>query len=215
MISRYRTVKNKRPMLDFALKGGILYIIAFVLLENRNTDIYIINTALDNAIPYCKYFIVPYMFWFIYMGLTFWYFLFKCQNQKEQKKAIYSFFTGIVVFVVISLLFPNGHNLRPADNGSGFFGFCVNLLYKVDTPTNILPSLHVFETVAALIALLHQQELKKYIWFAPTVVIIAVLITASTMFLKQHSIVDVISALLLNIICYIKFYTPVQFKEKK
>jgi len=215
MISRFKAAINKNQMLDFTVRGGILYLIAFIILENRDTDIYLISTALDNAIPYCKYFIIPYMFWFVYMGFAFWYFLFRCNNQSEQKKAVYSFFTGMVVFVIVSLLFPNGHNLRPTDTGNGFFGFCVSLLYKADTSTNILPSLHVFETVAASVALLRQKELRKHRWFAPAVLIITVLITASTMFLKQHSIVDVISALLLNIMCYIKFYTPVQIKEEK
>ena len=112
----------------------------------------------------------------------------------------------MTVFLIVSLVFPNGHELRPEPEGNSIFIYAVQALHKIDTPTNILPSMHVFVTVACSIALLRQKELKQHKGFVPVVLICSILIVLSTMFLKQHSVVDVVLALVLNVICYILFY---------
>ncbi len=215
MTDKGKICKEENPLAVFSLKGGILYLLSFLLLENRDAEYFMVNIPMDDRIPFCEYFIVPYALWFLYMAFSFWYFLFRCKDTNEQRAAIYSMFAGMLVFVVVSLIFPNGHSLRPADTGDGLFGKCVALLYMADTSTNVLPSLHVFETVAAAIGLLRQEELKKHKGFKTAVVIISVLIVLSTMFLKQHSMVDVATALMLNIVCYIIFYQQNRIKEKR
>lgn len=50
----------------------------------------------------------------------------------------------MTVFLLVSFLYPNGHELRPALELENVFQKAVWLLYQADTPTNILPSVHVF-----------------------------------------------------------------------
>lgn len=100
-------------------------------------------------------------------------------------------------------VFPNALNLRPTvfprDN---MFTDMVKVLYKTDTPTNVLPSIHVFNSIGAGIAISHSNDLKKHRWIQISAYILATLIILSTMFLKQHSVTDVIAAVTMACIIY-------------
>lgn len=78
----------------------------------------------------------------------------------------------------------------------------VKVLYKTDTPTNVLPSIHVFNSIGAVIAISHSNDLKKHRWIQISAYILATLIILSTMFLKQHSVTDVIAAVTMACIIY-------------
>lgn len=201
----YDTWKRNK-LLRIIVVYGIFYMLAFWWLESRDVQINIIHSRWDSFIPFCEYFIVPYFLWFVYIGFTIVHFLFFCREQEESKKFIYSFCVGMTVFLLVSYVYPNGHNLRPELAGDSIFIKAVRFLHWIDTPTNILPSMHVFVTVACSIALLRQQSLCSRRGFRLGVWVWCILIVLSTLFLKQHSVVDVILALLLNIACYIGFY---------
>lgn len=188
--------------------GGYLlfYTLFFLLLEQRVSKINVIITEFDKIIPFCEYFIIPYLFWFVFLIGTAIYFLFFCKDLKEVKALFYSFISGMTLFLVVSYFFPNGHTLRPVLEGENLLEKMVIILYKIDTSTNIFPSMHVFCTIAMSIALLRQQELANKILFKPAIYIISCLIILATLFLKQHSIIDIIGAILLNVICYFIFY---------
>lgn len=210
-----KKVLRENKILLFTICYFIFYLCAFAWLEQRDVSIHIVYSKLDRMIPFCEYFIIPYVFWFVYMALTIIYFVSFCKERRECKQMLYSLCLGTVVFLLISLVYPNGHNLRPELTGNGFFIRAVKRLYQIDTATNILPSLHVFGTVVGSIALLKNQAVKKQKGIVWCVRICTVLITASTMFLKQHSVVDVILAVLLNVVCYILFYKLDLIKEEE
>lgn len=69
--------------------------------------------------------------------------------------------TGMTVFLLISTLFPNGHHLRPhimpRDN---IFTQMVAALYKTDTPTNLWPSIHVYNSPGCHIAIMKSDRIK-------------------------------------------------------
>lgn len=206
LIKKFSDICKQNKLLRFTLVYGIFYIFAFFWLESRNVQINIVYSRWDSFIPFCEYFIVPYFLWFVYIAFTIVYFLFFCKEQKESERFIYSFCVGMTVFLLVSYVYPNGHNLRPELTGDSIFIKAVRFLHLVDTPTNILPSMHVFVTVDCSIALLRQQSLCSRKGFKLGVWVSSILIVLSTMFLKQHSVVDVFFALLLNIVCYIGFY---------
>ena len=67
-------------LLKFIIVYGILYIMAFFWLECREVSaIHIVSSALDERIPFCEYFIVPYYFWFVYIAITMIYIIFFCK----------------------------------------------------------------------------------------------------------------------------------------
>ncbi len=66
--------------------------------------------------------------------------------------------------------------------------------YSLDTNTNVFPSVHVVGVIDAWFAIWHTRGLKKRAWRWSTAVY-GVLIIASTVFIKQHAVIDVLAGL--------------------
>lgn len=97
--------------------------------------------------------------------------------------------------------FPNGQNLRPAEfTDPNIFTWLVGRLYHADTNTNVIPSMHVLGCMAAVFGLFRCCCTPR--WAKIGVIILTVLINASTVFIKQHSILDVIIALIVSVVLY-------------
>lgn len=178
---------------------GILYMLFFGFVENRNVKYYIIHTELDGQIPFCECFVVPYLLWFTFVAVTVLYFAFFVKSRKEYDQLMWSFCIGMTLFIVISLVFPNGQKLRPRLAGEeGFFIDLVRMVYSKDTPTNIFPSIHVYNSVVCCTAILKNEQCREKKWVVIGTIVMTVLICVSTVLIKQHSIVDLVGALLLN-----------------
>lgn len=198
---------------------AIIYVILFRIIETRNVyNFNEIRMNIDTKIPFVEYFIIPYFLWFVYMGVAIFFFMFVSTRVKDYYRYLLSLGIGMTLFLVISFVYPNGQHLRPViferDN---IFVDMVRHLYKVDTPTNIFPSIHVFNSVATFIAINHCRDLKKYKGLRIGALTLTVLIVLSTMFLKQHSVADVIAALALNSLLYATLYLPqtIALSQKK
>ena len=186
----------------------IFYLASFHWLEQRQTyGFHEIYSSFDSAIPFCEVFIIPYVLWFFYIAATVIWFMFKNDDRKEYMQLILSLGIGMTLFLFISWVYPNIHFLRPeAFPRENIFTDWVRMLYSVDTPTNILPSIHVYNSVAAWIAISRCKALKKHRFVVSGSFVLTVLIVLSTMFLKQHTVVDVISAFILNFTVYMFVY---------
>lgn len=184
------------------------YMILFKLLELREISGYhVIYSPLDSMIPFCEVFIVPYLLWFPYLFLTVLYFIFINKDKAEYYRFSLNLMLGMTIFIFVSLLYPNIQHLRPLvmprDN---IFTDAVRILYKVDTPTNILPSIHVYHSIACYIAIADAKVLRKNRFIQMGAFILMVLVVLSTMFLKQHSIIDVSMGTTLSVLGYLLFY---------
>ena len=99
-----------------------IYMVTFSYIENRDVHHYIVHTVLDEKIPFCEYFIIPYLLWFIFVAVTVLYFMFFNQNKwKECYQLMITLGIGMTLFLVISLVFPNGQDLRPVLSGNSIF----------------------------------------------------------------------------------------------
>ncbi len=183
--------KRMVPILVYML----IYLLWFHYLENRSIQIeYLIHTPLDDKIPFCKYFIIPYLFWCGYVAVASLYFLFA---DYESFRRLYLFLvTGMTLFLLISTLWPNGHDLRPVITGSGVCDRLVQNLYNRDTSTNLWPSIHTYNSLGVWYAVKNAEHLKKKKGIRILFMLISYSIVASTVLLKQHSVFDVISAFL-------------------
>ena len=93
--------------------------------------------------------------------------------------------------MTLSLLFcaivPNGTDLRPAYiYGNDIFTRTVRALWRTDTPTNVFPSIHVFNSVTLALAYHHCARLRgrKWLWVRVSADLLCVSIILSTMLLK-------------------------------
>ena len=189
----------------------LVYMPWFLYLEKHvTTQYYVIQTRLDEYIPFIEYFIVPYLLWFVFIAAAFLYFFFT--DVPAFYKMAKFMFTGMTVFLIIASIFPNGQDLRPVvferDN---IFVDMVRMLYRADTCTNVFPSLHVFNSLSVCVAVYESKGLKKHRAVCAGAYILAALIILATMFLKQHSILDVFGAFFMAYVIYQFVYAP----EKK
>ena len=189
----------------------LIYLPWFGWLERTVTSNYhVLESTWDKYIPFCEGFIIPYLLWFPYVALVITWFFFK-----EDRKSFYEMtaylYAGMTIFLVFCTLYPNGLNLRPQviprDN---IFVDMVKAIWAVDTPTNVLPSLHVFNSVACCAAVLRSEKLRRFRWVSVGTVALTVSICLATMFLKQHSVIDVVMALFMAFVLYHAIYSPVR-----
>ena len=193
----------------------LIYLPWFAYLEKTvTTHFYEIHSKIDDYIPFIEYFIVPYLLWFAYMligGL----FIFFTDKREFYKMASFGI-TGMTLFLIICTVFPNGLHLRPTTFAhDNIFVDLVRQLYATDTPTNVLPSIHVYNSITIAIAIGRSKVLKNKCWIKAASYVLAVLIILSTVFLKQHSITDVVCAFAIASAAYCVIYTPATFKTRK
>ena len=194
---------------------ALIYIPWFFYLEKHvTTEFHLIHVKLDDKIPFIEYFIVPYLLWFAYIAITIGYFMF-FEEKSEFYRLITLLFGGMTIFLIVSTVYPNGLNLRPETFArDNIFVDMVKSLYATDTSTNVLPSIHVYNSIGAYLAISHSSKLRRYRWVQISALTLTVLIVLSTMFLKQHSVVDVISGCALGSVLYILVYKPERNSER-
>ena len=199
-----KNLKNKSVGVIFGYM--IIYLAAFFWLEQTPVRHNVIRCSLDNLIPFRAEFIVPYVMWYFFVAGTVLYFLIGNESPSEYGRLVGTLATGMTIFLIISFVWPNRHYLRVEPVGDGIFNEAVRLLHQIDTSTNVFPSIHVFNTVACYLAIRNNESCRKNRLVMGGTGILTVAIVLSTMFLKQHSVVDVVGALVFNWVCYGVFY---------
>ncbi len=194
---------------------GIFYMPIFAYLESRPIErIHIIESDLDAYIPFCEYFIVPYLLWFIYIGAAVVGFMFL--ERKDYYRLCTMLGVGMTVFLFVSFIYPNGLRIRPTEFArDNMFVDLVKILHRSDTSTNVLPSIHCFNSLAVHAAVRKSQSLRKKKWICPISFVTCISVVLSTLFLKQHSVIDVIAAVLLFVAVYIPLYILADVPAKK
>ena len=172
-----------------------LFGLAFLILERFSpvTEYHPVFCGLDAYIPFLEIFLLPYLFWFAYLvGIHIY-------------TAIYdpAAFRYLMRFIIISytlttliyILYPTCQELRPdtflRDNALTRF---IAWFYTFDTHTNVCPSLHVIGSVAVACAAWNAKGLNTTGWRIAFWAA-AILISISTVFMRQHSVVDVLMAI--------------------
>lgn len=176
-----------------------------------NENYYPVYCAFDDLIPFCEYFVVPYIYWFVYLiGFLVFAFFYDVESFTRSMRFItVTYLLAIVAYV----LFPNGQDLRPvAFERNNIFSQVVAGLYRNDTNTNVCPSIHVIGSFAVMLPAWHSKYFKTRLWRI-VFGVLAVLISISTVFLKQHSIIDVLAAVPVCVLGYVVAYFDV-FRSK-
>ena len=117
----------------------VLYMISFMFVEQSEVETHLIHSLVDDRIPFCEYFIIPYVIWYFFLIGSVLYFTFFNRSNKEYYQFLGTLGVGMTIFLIISYVYPNGQNLRPELTGDSVFIQAVQFLYRIDTPTNIFP----------------------------------------------------------------------------
>lgn len=178
-----------------------LYGLTFWLLERGlKLNYHAIESAFDSRIPFCEYFVIPYYFWFVFLAAIHIYTL--LFDIPTFKKLMYFIIITYTITTLIYIVYPNKQELRPTEFArDNIFVEIVKRLYNFDTNTNVCPSLHVIGSFAVLFTTWQCDRFKKAIhqvWLITSTVLISI----STVFLKQHSVIDIIAALAVCAVAY-------------
>lgn len=176
------------------LLGWVFYFIAYFLTENLipAEKCHPVWCIVDDWIPFCEVFLIPYVFWYGLIVISLGYFLLY-DVDSFKKLQTYIIITQVAA-MILYVLFPSRQDLRPAEfPRDNLLTRGVALLYALDTNTGVCPSLHVAYSLGIASVWTKQKEAK--LWWKAFVVVAVVLICLSTAFLKQHSVVDALVAI--------------------
>ncbi len=191
---RLRRIREPEYRHLLLLLGWVGYFALYFLTENLipPEKCYPVHCRLDDLIPFCEWFLIPYVFWYALIVFSLgWFLLYNVDNFKRLQT--YIIITQVVA-MIIYISFPNRQDLRPEvfpqDN---FLTRMIGLLYQFDTNTGVCPSLHVAYSLG--IASVWIKDKEAHILWKAFVVVAVILICLSTMFIKQHSAVDAFAAI--------------------
>ena len=183
-------------VLLFVLHTGAYFVTAHVLTGHHP-----IHVALDDVIHYCKPFIVPYVLWYLYIPLLMLWAWWK--DRAVLRRQALTLLVGMLLSYIVFFAYPTVIDFRPEAVGSDVFSWICRIIYRYDTPpVNALPSLHCSETLILYLCTFTVDPFRKKKWIHAAALIMAVLICLSTMFVKQHSALDVATGLAVAVVAY-------------
>ena len=189
------------------LAGWIVYFALYLLTENLIPPerCHAVHCALDDAIPFCEFFVIPYVFWYLLVGGSLlYYFLYDVESFKNLSKFI---IVTQLVAMAVYIIWPSRQDLRPeVFPRQNVFTWAMSVIYGFDTPTGVCPSLHVGYSLGIVSAWLKTREAKP--GAKVFVVVFVVLVILSIHFIKQHSFLDVLAAIPMCFIAEVVAFQP-------
>jgi len=152
---------------------------------------------IDTQIPFVKWFIFPYISWMPVLYLSFLYLAIKHRSLYWRTLLIYNI--SVMACNVIFWLFPT-YVPRPDVVGTDLASMLVNFIYQSDAPLNCFPSIHCLTSYLLFITLkrglVTKRSVKVFMYTLLWLIII------STVFTKQHALIDVFGGILFAELTY-------------
>ena len=169
--------------------AALLFVFYVTRLALPSLTLHDLTVPLDRRIPFSPPWITVYCLSFVFwIGSGLWI----CAGEVQLAHR----FTASYVFAMllsgaIFLLWP-GTMARPEIPGSDFFSRWVGLIYRLDPPTNLCPSLHVLITYFCFRGAAQSGHIPR--WYTVFSFIFFLLVCCCVLFVKQHALVDVPAA---------------------
>jgi len=154
---------------------------------------------IDYSIPYMEIFVIPYIFGFY--GFLFLSCLFYVLSDDEFFwRFVYSLIIASSIAFTIFLLYPTKIVLRPKTMPNTFLSRLMSKYYIRDVEANSLPSAHTF--FSWVISLNLMRDLKN-VKVKISALLMAIAVSLSTLFVRQHYVLDVIAGIVVGFVSFI------------
>ena len=195
--------------------------VSFFLVEKavgNESAFWSVLLPVDRLIPFWEWAVIPYIMWYPFMIAMAFYLYFT--DARAFKRYMLYFIIGFFSTVAFCAVVPNGTaaDFRPDTDALGRSNVATwllnNFIWKNDTYTNVLPSLHVVGTIMVVFGFF-DSKLKKNKALGALVLLLAAAIIASTVFVKQHAILDVIVGAVYIAVLYVLIYVIIKRRADK
>jgi len=180
------------------------------IYSDRMPNFYLISSPIDQHIPFCEWFVIPYVLWYAYIAVVLLYTAFK--GKQEFLRANGMIMGCMFVSILICTVLPNGlaDGIRPDFEALGRDNLLIDLvkyLYSIDSPPRVvMPSMHAGVAAALFVVVAKCKALRGKFWVKLASFVLSLLICMSIVFIKQHSILDGIAGIALVIPIYFAVY---------
>ena len=189
--SAYHTI----ILLGALLWNEAVYYCARLLAGSRPH--YVLETPQDQWIPVLPWSVAVYFGCFLFWGVNYW----LCARQSREKSERFFCADAMAktICFFIFLVLPTT-NCRPEITGADLWSELLRLLYRIDAPDNLFPSIHCLVSWLCWVGVRGRTDLPKaYRWFS---FVAAIAVCLSTLTTRQHVIVDVAGGIVLAELCY-------------
>ena len=183
----------------FVQIGSLLYLLFFLVYgftnwwATRHSHWHQLYFSWELALPFVPEFVYVYLSLILFLILPVFF-----MDQRSVKPWALSYIFMTIVAGVIFFVYPTTHAVQrtaSAVNENWLF----SLIYILDMPHNLFPSLHVaFTTFVVQMAWFFNIAARVFwimlLWW--------VLLTASVLLIQQHHVLDIVGGVLLSGLCY-------------
>lgn len=173
---------------------SILYFISKLLQGDLN----LVGNVIDTKIPFVPAFFIPYCIWYLMIFIIPYYLY--CKDKDKFIKYTMAYILCSMIGNIVFISYPSTV-ARPTVTGTDIFSLIAKFIYWIDTPTNCFPSLHCAISMLFILYICESKNTNTITKIS--VCIISILIMLSTLFTKQHVVVDFISGDILALIVYL------------
>lgn len=196
-----KMAKDRKKEIVLIAICSFIYISIFSILEKIDFANYVYtDSILDEYIPFIDIFVIPYLLWFAYIVFGFVYLI--IYDKEVYYKTTFYIYIGMYICLLVYMIIPNAQGLRVDLDTNHFFQRLLSIVYNNDTSTNVCPSIHTYNSIMMYIGLIQNKKFASNKMLNASTLILTVLICLSTVFTKQHAILDVFYALPLCVIVY-------------
>jgi membrane-associated phospholipid phosphatase len=149
-----------------------------------------LKTALDNVIPFRPEWIVIYLLAFVFW--FFGYYLILREDKEMMKRIVIAEILAKSVCLVFFIVYPTTIARPEILDSNNIFMEMTALIYKIDAPTNLFPSIHCLESWVCFRGAQHLRYVPK--WYKPFSFVCCMAICISTVMVKQHVVADFVGA---------------------
>jgi membrane-associated phospholipid phosphatase len=180
--------------LPMVLLVGMVPFYIFIAARVKQGPVHVPEIALDRLLP-----VVPA--WALVYGALYMFLIvlpvFAVRDQEHLRRTVAAYLLCWVTAYIVFLTWPTVAPRPKALEGDGFAVWALRALYSSDPPYNCFPSLHVAHSFVSALTV---YRLHRRVGIIS--IVIAALVAISTLFTKQHYVLDVVAGAGLALIGY-------------
>lgn len=171
--------------------------LTYTFLNQSTSSMIDLHIVMDDFFPLIPIFIIPYILWYAFIFCYLIYFCFK--DTKVYKHALITIVVGELICFFCYVFFQSTVE-RPPIEGDGMLHTLIQFIYNNDEPFNCFPSIHVLTTYTIMLASIRIKNM--HVINATFIQLMGTLIILSTLFVKQHVVIDVVASILIVSMIY-------------